>query len=135
MSAEAAIQEIFAASTDLSTAVGNRIAYGARIQGSPLPSLSFETTDEMALSLDQTLRHAKFVATVAADQIADALVIADLVRDAVRAVAVGAEHAGHAVRGCVHRGRAALPVAVGEGDEAQPAEVLVEIDLYFMEEV
>lgn len=121
MTIEASIQSVLDADSGLAASVGERVAFGSRLQGEELPAVAFEVDGEEGLILSQSLRGCEVVVYSVATTAVSALAVADLVRTAMASLSgtVGSV----TVSATIYLGRDVLPLETGEGDEAQPAVV------------
>lgn len=139
MSIEAAVRAMLTAGGTLSGGANGvpdeRVTHGFRLQSTALPAVTFEITSVGPGSIASTgassggIREAEVEIRCVAQEAVDAIDICTKVRSAC----VPGTYATFSIDALLYRGHRVEAQASGEGDEAQPAEAVCELLIYYRE--
>jgi len=132
MPIEESVRAMFTAGARLTSEIpAARISHGYRLQDGILPALTYELSnvERQSIAGGQTV----WLATVDANIIAATTKAAlDILPFLIEACTSGT-YSGVAFNAVIWRGHVTAQASVGEGDEAEPAEVTATIDIYYRE--
>jgi hypothetical protein len=139
MSLEAAIRSMLVTGTTLSAPPNGvpdeRVTHGFRLQSTDLPAVTFEvqSVEPASISGVGSTSSGHRLAQVEVRSIAPTMAVALEVAAKVRSRSVSGTFAGINLRAVLYQGHRVEPSDAGEGDEAQPAEAVSELTIYYTE--
>lgn len=139
MSLEAAVRSMLITGTTLSAGPNgvpdDRVTHGYRLQSTELPAVTLEvqSVEPASITAVGSTSSGHRLAQVEVRSIAQTMAAALAVAEKVRARSVAGVFAGVNLRAVLYQGHRVEPSDAGEGDEAQPAEAVSELTIYYTE--
>jgi hypothetical protein len=129
VSLESSIRAMLINGTTINLVPDSRVTHGYRLQDSALPAITFEVTSDERATVKATQRKCEIEVRSIAVEAVDALAIAAQVRTAITTGTFD----GMSFKAAIFSGTILQQPAVGEGDEAEPAEAVTTATIYYEE--
>lgn len=129
MSLESTIRAMLINGSTINLVPDARVTHGYRLQDTALPAITFEVTSDERTTVKATQRAAEIEVRSIAVEAVDALAIAAQVRSAITTGTFD----GMQVKAVIFGSTVLQPAAVGEGDEAEPAEAVTTATIHYEE--